>query len=83
MWAQNWGTLLDVIIKIEPGHDITDHLQKKNYTVLDLVKRAEDFYVSMGFKPMTEAFWKYSKFGGNVSICHGTAANMFKDNDYR
>lgn len=58
------------------------------------VKRAEDFYVSLGLPLMTKRFWKYSYFGennGNTKQecnnddikCHGTAANMYQNEDYR
>lgn len=86
MWAQNWGSLLDIITDFNKEYSLTYYLQKRNYTVVDMVKKAEDFYVSIGFKPMTPAFWKYSKFNKNAkngSTCHGTAANMFQPGDYR
>lgn len=43
-------------------------------------------YISLGLPKMTEKFWKYSKLErdeNNSSQCHGTAANMFNDDDYR
>ncbi|PSN55087.1 Angiotensin-converting enzyme, partial [Blattella germanica] len=61
-------------------------LQSKNYTTLSMLKRAEDFYTSLGLEPMTSSFWKNSildKPRGYNGTCHGTAANMFKPGDYR
>lgn len=86
MWSQNWGSLIDLIVDFKEETSLTYYLKKKNYTVTDLVRKAEDFYVSLGFKPMTSEFWKYSKLrkdAENGSTCHGTAANMFKPHDFR
>lgn len=86
MWAQNWGSLIDLITDFKKEYSLTYYLREKNYTVSDLVKKAEDFYVSLGFKPMTATFWKHSRLGSeaaNGSTCHGTAANMFQPHDFR
>lgn len=89
MWAQNWESLIDIIwpLGLKANRNrVTEALRKKNDTVRDMVKRAEDFYVSMGLPPLPQAFWENSIFerGNNSDIsCHGTAANMYKDNDYR
>ncbi|KAK6619979.1 hypothetical protein RUM44_006379 [Polyplax serrata] len=86
MWAQNWGSLLDLIVDYKEENSLTFYLRQKNYTIPDLVKKAEDFFVSLGFRPMTPAFWKHSKLQSNAengSTCHGTAANMFQPNDFR
>jgi peptidyl-dipeptidase A len=50
-----------------------------------MVYRADDFYTSLGLPMMTAKFWKNSVFEreSNVTKCHGTAANMFKEDDYR
>jgi hypothetical protein len=49
------------------------------------VKRVEDFYQSMGLPAMTDTFWRESVFENKngVANCHGTAADMFKNDDYR
>jgi peptidyl-dipeptidase A len=62
-------------------------LTDKNFSAVDLVKRSEDFYSSMGLPPMSNDFWEKSYIsnsdGGNGTNCHGTAANMFDKNDFR
>lgn len=47
--------------------------------------QAEDVYISFGLPPMTKQFWKNSIFEkhDNLSLCHGSAANMYSVNDYR
>ena len=92
MWAQNWAPIADVVLALDPqlqnadsGRDITAAMLERNYTLLDMVRRAEDFYVSLGLEPMTSAFWENSQFqrqSPNAS-CHASAANMFTRNDFR
>lgn len=47
--------------------------------------QAEDMYASWGLPRMTSKFWKYSIFEGqnNLSTCHGTAANLYRRDDFR
>ncbi|KAL4717880.1 hypothetical protein ACJJTC_005725 [Scirpophaga incertulas] len=83
LWSQNWESLLPLISSksIDLDKSIADH----NWSVEHMVKRVEDFYQSLGLPAMTEAFWRESVFenkNGTVR-CHGTAADMFKDGDYR
>ncbi|KAJ9582337.1 hypothetical protein L9F63_003325, partial [Diploptera punctata] len=86
MWAQKWEALLDLLL---PGHrttDLTTALRMKNYTTHSMLKCAEDFYTSLGLEPMTPTFWNKSiltKPAGYNGTCHGTAANMFVQDDYR
>lgn len=86
LWGERWGNVIDLIVDVPKTYDITARLKRRNYTVTDLVKRSEDFYLSLGFRPMTEEFWKNSKFvkdGDDDPVCHGSAANMFHGNDFR
>lgn len=50
-----------------------------------MVRRAEDFYVSLGLEPMTDKFWSNSFFeqSTNLSTCHGSAADMYDEDDFR
>ena len=60
--------------------------QQAKYTVSDLVKLAEDFYVSLGFEKMTESFWRDSMFirPENREVqCHASAFDMFVPGGYR
>lgn len=85
MWAQDWGALLDLLL---PGRapSLTAALRLRNYTATDMVRRAEDFYTSLGLEPMTPGFWKHSQIErprNSSGTCHGTAANMFRPGDFR
>ncbi|XP_013136589.1 PREDICTED: angiotensin-converting enzyme-like [Papilio polytes] len=83
LWLQNWESLSDLIIPNSINLD--DSMKNKKWDVKHMIKRTEDFYLSLGLPPMTDAFWRKSIFmaDDNKIRCHGTAANMFKDDDYR
>ncbi|XP_047513616.1 angiotensin-converting enzyme-like [Pieris napi] len=83
LWSQNWESLAELIVP--QTVDFDKRINKLNWTVGHMVKRAEDFYTSLGLPAMTDTFWRESVFRrDNTSIrCHGTAADMFKKDDYR
>ncbi|GLV39683.1 Angiotensin converting enzyme [Carabus blaptoides fortunei] len=86
MWAQDWSALLGLLIPEDQNLHLDQRIASKNWTIKDMVQIAEDMYVSLGLPKMTEKFWKHSKFERNEknsSLCHGTAANMFDEDDYR
>ena len=86
MWSQNWAIYQDLILPIKDA-SLIKQLNNTNWTTIDMVKRADDFYSSLGLDPVSNKFWQYSifeKFNENdTEKCHGTAANMFNKNDYR
>lgn len=65
--------------------DLDKNLKDMHWSSKDMVKRADDFYSSLGLPVMPSEFWTNSNFekNGNFGKCHGTAANMFNGNDYR
>ncbi|XP_014472027.1 PREDICTED: angiotensin-converting enzyme-like [Dinoponera quadriceps] len=88
LWSQSWETLIDVVFPnyaaIVP--DLADSMRRDNYSVTRMVREAEDFYVSLGFPPLTPEFWRNSvleREPGETTSCHATAVNMFKRNDVR
>jgi peptidyl-dipeptidase A len=54
-WAQNWEAIVDSNSK---GIDLTDTLNKK--TPEWIVKKGEEFYISLGFAPLPESFYEKS-----------------------
>lgn len=84
MWSQNWQIYLKLMLPFE-DIDLDSRMNHLNWTSIDLVKRADDFYRSLSLPPMTNEFWTRSIFEKNEASvkCHGTAANMFQTNDYR
>lgn len=85
MWGQNWGALIGLFFSSSKSLDLDKRLKEKNWSVSEMAEEAEDFYTSLGLPAMTDKFWKYSIFEEreNSTMCHGTAANMFNDDDYR
>ncbi|KOB74311.1 putative angiotensin-converting enzyme [Operophtera brumata] len=83
LWSLNWEALADLILPKTINLD--ESIKKLNWTVLHMAKRAEDFYQSFGLPAMTDAFWRKSVFtkGNKNTRCHGAAADMFKDGDFR
>ncbi|XP_013185642.1 angiotensin-converting enzyme [Amyelois transitella] len=83
LWSQNWDSIIDIMTP--QSIDLDDSMKRQNWTVFHMVKRAEDFYQSLGLPAMTETFWRESVFTqeNGVARCHGAAADMFKDGDYR
>lgn len=84
MWSQNWQLYQKLMLPFEHV-DLDSKMNQLNWTSIDLVKRADDFYRSLSLPPMTNEFWTRSIFekNGESVKCHGTAANMFQTNDYR
>jgi peptidyl-dipeptidase A len=54
-WAQNWQAIVDSNAK---GIDLTDTLNKK--TPEWIVRKGEEFYISLGFAPLPESFYEKS-----------------------
>lgn len=86
-WNANWYHLLKDYIEPSIFADewnIDTAVDMKMWTSHDVFKRVEDFYTSMGLNKMTKDFWNKSYISKDSNMsCHGTAANMFKDDDYR
>jgi peptidyl-dipeptidase A len=86
MWAQNWEALLDLLMPDQKLTNLTSALRARNYSTVDMVRHAEDFYTSLGLEPMTQSFWIHSQIdrpANSNGTCHGTAANMYQPGDYR
>ncbi|KAJ2938192.1 hypothetical protein O0L34_g18531 [Tuta absoluta] len=83
LWSQNWEPLISLITP--RSIDLDQKIQSLNWTTQHILKRAEDFYQSLGLPPMTDKFWSQSVFNKEKerTRCHGTAADMFQDGDYR
>ncbi|XP_026677701.1 vacuolar protein sorting-associated protein 13 [Diaphorina citri] len=88
MWAQSWSNIYDITQPYpdiqEP--DITKELQRQNYTVLKMFKKAEDFFLSLNMSKMTTDFWENSVFvrpKDRDIVCHGSAWDFHDGKTYR
>lgn len=87
-WNSNWYHLFKDLIEPElfktSDWNLDEALKNANWNSIQVMKRVEDFYTSMGMGRMTNTFWNKSLIDepSNVS-CHGTAADMFSPDDFR
>ena len=88
MWAQEWGFIYD-IMEPYPGVsdlDVDATLKTKNYSPQEMVRSAEDFYVSLGMERLPDTFWERSQFSKPADrdvVCHASAWNLDGDDDLR
>ena len=88
IWAQEWGTIYDVVAP--PGGtssvDITELLKAKKVDELGIVRYAETFFTSLGFAKLPETFWTRSLFlkpTDREVVCHASAWNIDNKEDLR
>jgi peptidyl-dipeptidase A len=88
MWAQEWGFIYD-LMEPYPGVsdlDVDATLKTKNYSPQEMVRSAEDFYVSLGMDRLPDTFWERSQFSKPADrdvVCHASAGNLDGDDDLR
>ncbi|KAL3836682.1 hypothetical protein ACJMK2_022104 [Sinanodonta woodiana] len=78
MWAQEWTNIYDLVAPY-PDKD-------QNYTVTRMFKVAEEFFTSIGFKPMPPLFWEKSMFvkpADREVDCQTSAWEFMNKRDYR
>ncbi|MDH3588275.1 MAG: M2 family metallopeptidase, partial [Gammaproteobacteria bacterium] len=88
MWSQNWGEIYELV---EPysgtsSLDVDAAMLARDYSVEQMVKQAEDFYVSLGMPTLPDTFWDYSMFTrprDREVVCHASAWPMDGDLDVR
>ncbi|KAG8175126.1 hypothetical protein JTE90_010533 [Oedothorax gibbosus] len=88
MWAQSWVSLLDITQPFpgKPSVDVTPIMEAKNLSALEMFQISEEFFTSLGLKPMPEEFWKHSlieKPKDREIICHASAWDFCNGKDYR
>ena len=88
MWAQDWNNIADILrpYPSKPAIDVTQEMVKQKWTPKIMFEKAEDFFKSMGFEPMTDNFWKNSvieKPDDRDIVCHASAWDFYGDDDYR
>ena len=88
MWAQEWGSLYD-LMEPYPGEsdlDVDSTLKTKNFSPQEMVRSAENFYVSLGMDRLPETFWTRSQFSkprDRDVVCHASAWGLDGGNDLR
>ena len=88
MWAQEWAPLYD-LLEPYPGVsdlDVDGTLKTKNYSPQEMVRSAENFYVSLGMPRLPATFWERSQFSkpeDREVVCHASAWGLDGGNDLR
>ena len=87
-WAQDWSYLFD-IVKPESsdlGYDLDQLVQKNTDGPEDIVRIAENFFISLGFDPLPETFWERSMLSepeDHKAVCHASAWDLDDKDDLR
>ena len=89
MWGQSWSNIYDLVYKPENNKadseiNLTKILAEKDIDEIEMVEIAENFFVSLGFEPLSDTFWERSLFikpqDRNV-VCHASAWDLNSDID--
>jgi peptidyl-dipeptidase A len=88
MWAQDWTNIYDLVAPedADPGYDLTALVQNAGYDPLKMVKSGENFFSSIGFKPLPNSFWERSLFTkpqDREVVCHASAWDVEDGDDLR
>jgi len=88
MWGQEWANIYD-LIEPHPGVgdvDVDSTLKTKNFSPQEMVRSAENFYVSLGMPRLPDTFWERSQFTkprDRDVVCHASAWGLDGGNDLR
>jgi len=88
MWSQGWSFIYD-LLEPYPGIadlDVDTALKTKNYSPQEMVRSAENFYVSLGMSRLPDTFWERSQFTkprDRDVVCHASAWGLDGGNDLR
>lgn len=88
MWAQQWSGVYDILQTDTPGpsYDLSERLNEKGYTPLQMVQTAEAFFTSLGLQALPQTFWERSmitKPEGREVVCHASAWDLDDFEDVR
>ncbi|GAB1256483.1 M2 family metallopeptidase [Aurantivibrio plasticivorans] len=87
-WAQQWGQLYDLVAppKTGSGYDLNQLVSENINNEIEMVKIAEQFFMSLGFDPLPQTFWERSMFVEPIdhkAICHASAWSLDGKDDLR
>ena len=89
MWAQEWGNIYPLVAPEgagDIGYDLTELIEAKGLSEIQMVKAGENFFSSLGFDPLPETFWQHSMFlkpADREVVCHASAWNLDNKDDVR
>ncbi|HTP54090.1 MAG TPA: M2 family metallopeptidase [Thermoplasmata archaeon] len=88
MWAQSWEGVYPLLAPETsgPGYDLTRLLVGKGTSPTDMVRYAEEFFVSLGLAPLPATFWERSMLvrpKDREVVCHASAWDIDFVDDLR
>ncbi|HEX8192912.1 MAG TPA: M2 family metallopeptidase [Allosphingosinicella sp.] len=88
LWAQEWGNIYDIVAPrgARPSYDLTQLLERNNYTPERIVRTGESFFSSLGFAPLPQSFWTRSMITqprDREVQCHASAWDIDNVEDLR
>ena len=88
MWSQQWGNIYPLVAPeaVELGYDLTERIEDSGWSEVDMVRRGEEFFTSLGFDPLPETFWERSLFvkpADRDVVCHASAWSIDYQDDLR
>ncbi len=88
MWAQSWSNIYDLVAPpaAAPGYDLTEILQSRGTSEVEMVEMAEGFFTSLGMESLPDTFWTRSQFvkpRDREVVCHASAWQLDLDEDVR
>ncbi|XP_066152228.1 angiotensin-converting enzyme-like isoform X2 [Euwallacea fornicatus] len=88
LWAQEWSKIYDLVAPFPDfaQFDVSDEMVAQGYTPLRIFQVAEEFYTSLGLKPMPPEFWRFSmieKPNVRKVQCTASAWDFCNKIDYR
>ena len=89
MWGQSWINIYDLVYKPaekESAIDLTAIINERNLDEIEMVKIAENFFLSLGFDELSDTFWDRSLFvkpQDRDVVCHASAWNLDSSEDLR
>jgi len=89
MWAQQWNNIGDILkpYPSKPNLNVTGAMISQGWNQKKMFEKAEEFFTSMGLKPMPQEFWEGSILqkpeDGRDLTCHASAWDFYNGKDYR
>ncbi|KAG7188772.1 hypothetical protein KM043_008390 [Ampulex compressa] len=88
MWAQNWENLFELVQPFPANRrlDVTLDMMIQGFTPMRMFQIAEEFFTSLGMKPMPPEFWRFSMFEKPIDRevkCTASAWDFCNRIDYR
>ncbi|XP_050500285.1 angiotensin-converting enzyme-like [Diabrotica virgifera virgifera] len=88
LWGQDWTNIADMVLPYRDYSDldVTDEILRQGFTPLRMFQMAEEFFTSMGLKPMPPEFWRFSLIerpNGRKVQCTASAWDFCNNIDYR